>query len=129
MPGAGGKAGGDRERVLAALREAGAEPPAVVELAASFPGLDVPGILRFLAREGRVVAVGKDRYYEAGVLKEERDRLVAALRELGPATASAIRERLGRSRKFVIPLLEWADREGVTIRSGDTRSAGPGAGA
>jgi selenocysteine-specific elongation factor len=120
-PGRGQGAQAGSEKVLAALRAAGAEPPSVGELAASLPGVDVPGILRLLARAGSVVPVGKDRYYEAGALAEERTRLVAALEELGPSTPAGIRDRLGRSRKWLIPLLEWADREGVTVRDGERR--------
>jgi selenocysteine-specific elongation factor len=124
-PGAGSQSDAQRRAVLDLLGQAGAEPPTVAELAAALPGLDVPGLLRFLSREGRVVAVGKDRYYEAGVLKAERDRIVTALKELGPSPPAALRDRLGRSRKWLIPLLEWADREGVTVRQGDRRTLGP----
>jgi selenocysteine-specific elongation factor len=110
-----------RDRVLEALRWADAEPPSVSELVARLPGTDVPGVLRLLARDGSVIAVGQDRYYEAAALGRERRRLEEALAATGPATPAAIRERLGRSRKWLIPLLEWADREGVTVREGDLR--------
>ncbi|HZF66745.1 MAG TPA: SelB C-terminal domain-containing protein, partial [Gemmatirosa sp.] len=33
----------------------------------------------------------------------------------------AIREALGISRRFVMPLLEWMDREGITDRRPDGR--------
>ena len=125
-PGTGDAAQSQRERLLAALREAGPEPPTVQELAARHPDLDVHGTLRFLARSGLVVAVAKDRFYEAGALETERKKLVAALAEAGQgASASVLREKLGRSRKYLIPFLEWADREGVTVRRGDLRVAGP----
>ena len=126
-PGGGDRAATQREQILEVLRAAGGEPPSVPELAAALPALDVPGILRLLAREGRVVSVSVDRYYETGALEVERTRLVAAVIELsasGGATASALRERLGRSRKYLIPFLEWADREGLTKREGDRRVAG-----
>jgi hypothetical protein len=44
-------------------------------------------------------------------------------------TVSTLRERLGTSRKFAIPLAEWLDREGITRRRGDLRFPGarPGA--
>jgi hypothetical protein len=62
-------------------------------------------------------------------LQHEKERLVSVLKELGPSTPAALRERLGRSRKWLIPLLEWADREGVTFRDGDLRTLHHGAGA
>jgi len=113
-----------REALLAALRQAGGEPPSVAELASLHPGADVPGLLRLMAREGLVVAVGKDRFYEAGALQAERDRIVILLTELGSATPAALRERLGRSRKWLIPLLEWCDTQGITLRKGDARVLG-----
>jgi selenocysteine-specific elongation factor len=119
-PNAAAGALADQERVLAALREAGAEPPTVAELEARFPGVKVGAVVRMLARAGRIFLVG-ERYYEAESLAAERGRLVGILAELGEGTPAAIRERLGRSRKWLIPLLEWADREGITVRNGDSR--------
>jgi selenocysteine-specific elongation factor len=110
-----------REELLAALREADAEPPSVSELASHHPGADVAGLLRLMAREGVVVAVGKERYYEAEALGRERDRLVAVLTELGSASPAAVRDRIGRSRKWLIPFLEWCDAQGITTRRGDER--------
>ena len=118
----GGKAGeADREALLRVLEAADAEPPAVAELQAGHPRRDVAGELRILVQQGAVIAVGKDRYYAAAAYARERDRVVAILRELGEAAPAAIRERLGRSRKWLIPLLEHLDREGVTARRGDSR--------
>ena len=113
-----------RSALLAQLERSGAEPPSVGELAALHPGADVAGLLRLMAREGLVVAVGKDRYYEVGALRAERERIVTLLTELGSATPAAIRERLGRSRKWLIPLLEWCDTQGITLRRGDERVLG-----
>jgi len=110
-----------RQTLLGALQQAGAEPPSVGELAAAHPGADVAGLLRLMAREGAVVAVGKDRFYEAGALRSEQDRIVTLLTELGSATPADIRARLGRSRKWLIPLLEWCDTQGITLRRGDQR--------
>ncbi len=120
-PAAAAAAQGDATKLLELLRAAGGEPPSAQEIAAKLAGVNVAGLLRLLAREGRVVAVG-DRYYEKTALETQRERLTAALSELGPATPAAIRERLGLSRKWLIPLLEWADREGVTVRTGDRRA-------
>ena len=111
-----------RETILRELEAADAEPPSVAELVVAHPGVDVPGALRLLALEGRAVAVGRDRYYEAEAFRRERERLAAALRELGEASPAAIRERVGRSRKWLIPFLEHLDKEGVTERRGDVRT-------
>jgi selenocysteine-specific elongation factor len=123
-PKLGGAAGRLRGELLEALRAADAEPPSIAELAARHPTADIPGLLRLMAREGVVVAVGRERFYEAGALTRERDRVVTILTELGAATPAALRDRLGRSRKWLIPLLEWCDAQGITVRKGDIRVIG-----
>jgi selenocysteine-specific elongation factor len=110
-----------QEKLVQLLRDAGGEPPSTAELAAGVPDMDVPAILRLLARGGRIVPVA-DRYYVKEALDQECERLVSVLRDLGPATPAAIRERMGRSRKWLIPFLEWTDREGLTVRTGDRRA-------
>ncbi len=119
-PGSSAAARTAQDRVLALLRQAGAEPPTVGELASSLADIDVPAVVRLLERAGQAVAVN-ERYYAAEALELERTRLVAALRELGAASPAELRERLGRSRKWLIPFLEWADRADVTVRDGDRR--------
>lgn len=62
----------------------------------------------------------RDRYYTRAAL----DRFVQTLAELGreaDIVPSVVRQRLGISRKYLIPLLEWADGKGLTVRVGDTR--------
>ncbi|MBI1994283.1 MAG: SelB C-terminal domain-containing protein, partial [Deltaproteobacteria bacterium] len=43
------------------------------------------------------------------------------LADKGEITAATCRDLLGSSRKYTIPLLEYFDREGLTIRIGDVR--------
>ena len=108
------------ERALARLEEAGLSPPTVAELEAELGGSDLLPSLRFAAQQGRVIAVENDRYYSKSSLNLFRD----ALRELAvdkPITPPTLRDKLGLSRKYLIPLLEWADRTGITRRIGDTR--------
>jgi selenocysteine-specific elongation factor len=115
-------AGGDAvvKEVVERLETAGLAPPSVEELAATTRRPDMPAILRLAAGAGAVVLVERDRYYARRAL----DEFERVLRELGGDGAfgiGALRERLGLSRKFLIPLLEWADREGITVRIGDSR--------
>jgi selenocysteine-specific elongation factor len=102
--------------ILARLSAAGAEPPSVEELAGEL-GQDPGPVLRFLERQGEVVQVEQSRYYAANSLKLVIDRLRTAMSggaEVGP---SELREKLGLSRKFLIPLLEYCDRVGHTNRN------------
>jgi selenocysteine-specific elongation factor len=98
----------------------GREPPSASELASRY-GSSVPALLHFLERQGRIVQVEEDRYYD----RDAVDVLVAKLRkELVPGRPYApaqLRDVLGFSRKYLIPFLEFCDRVGVTERHGDGR--------
>ena len=114
--------GGDAEidRMVAILSTAHLTPPSVAELERSTGRQDVHAVLRLAAANGRVEAVERDRYYA----REALEAFIATLHDLGregdivPAT---VRDRLGITRKYLIPLLEWADRKGITLRVGESR--------
>ena len=108
-----------KSRLVETLRQAGSEPPSVAELTVAH-GPSVTGILKLLEREGAIVPVESDRYYEAGALTHLVGQLRNAMmpgREYAP---TELREVIGLSRKFLIPFLEYCDRRGITER----RSAG-----
>jgi selenocysteine-specific elongation factor len=114
--------GGDAtiDRVVRAVDAAGLSPPSVAELETELRIGGVADALRLAARQGRLVPVERDRYYAPAAL----ERFVAALREIGgrgTITPAAAREVTGLSRKFLIPLLEWADQRGITRRAGEAR--------
>jgi selenocysteine-specific elongation factor len=67
------------------------------------------------------VRVG-DHVYRGEQLAEIRMRLVRTLRAEQRITASRFRDVVGTSRKYVVPLLEFFDATGVTIRDGDQRT-------
>jgi selenocysteine-specific elongation factor len=114
--------GGDAEidRIVAILVAASLSPPSLAELERQTGRRDLAATLRLAAASGRIEAVQRDRYYA----REALDRFVETLTELGREDAIApgpLRERLGISRKFLIPLLEWADAKGLTVRVGEGR--------
>ncbi len=113
---------GDAELDVVAelLARAGLEPPSVSELRIVVGREDLPAILKLGVSRGLVVAVERDRYFHRSALA----RFTAIVQEIGTAgviTPGAIRDRLGLSRKFLIPLLEWADRDGLTRREREGR--------
>ena len=95
--------------------------PTVGELERAFPGTPVQALLAHLVRAGTLEQVDRERYGAPAALAEFRATLEATLKELGSATPADLRERFALSRKYLIPLLEWADRRGVTERRGDSR--------
>jgi len=115
-------AGGDAEidRVVRILLDAHLTPPSIAELERSTGRRDLLALLRLAAVSGRVEAVERDRYYA----REALDQFTAVLTDLGregEIVPAALRDRLGITRKYLIPLLEWADGRGITVRVGEGR--------
>ena len=96
------------------------EPPSVGELVSRY-GSSVPGLLRFLERQGRVVQVETDRYYDRNTLEAMIGRLKTELVPGQVYVPAQLRDVLGFSRKYLIPFLEFCDRKGITERRGEGR--------
>ena len=115
------EAGGGTAALAQPLGAARWQVPTVSELEREFPGQAVRAMLAHLARGGGVESVDQERYAASTALAEFRAALEAALKELGSATPAQLKDRFGLTRKYLIPLLEWADRRGITRREGDAR--------
>jgi selenocysteine-specific elongation factor len=84
-----------------------------------------PQDVRELVRRGLVVE--RDGIYFASAAVDQAAAAVAELLAGSPdgVTAAAVREALGTSRRYALPLLGHLDATGVTRRRGDLRVAGP----
>jgi selenocysteine-specific elongation factor len=78
-------------------------------------------IIRMLERSQSIVRVGSDVYFLKSTLDEIEQAVTQECEKRGDLTPAAFRDRFGTSRKYTIPLLEYFDRIGVTIRIGDVR--------
>jgi len=67
------------------------------------------------------VRVSEELFFDAGAIAALRERLVAHLREKKDISTQGFKEMVGQTRKFVIPLSEYFDREKVTLRVGEKR--------
>ncbi len=106
-----------------ALAEAGAMPPVTEELARLLE-LSMSALSRALGtleNEGSVVRVDKALAFDAEAFAGLRNAVVEYLESNGPSTAADLKDAMGVSRKYAIPLLEYFDRIGVTAREGDLR--------
>ena len=114
------------ERLLALLRSQALAPAATAELAAA-AGVE-PGIARKvlgrLATAGVVLRLGPDLHFDAAAVETARERIVGYLHEHGSMLAKDARDITGSSRKYILPLLEYFDAQGVTKREGDVRTLG-----
>ncbi|WPB75557.1 selenocysteine-specific translation elongation factor [Archangium violaceum] len=112
-----------RTRLVADLSAAGLAPPTLNELAERLrlPAARVQELLKVAMAEGRVVRVSEELFFDTAALAGLKERLVAHLREKKEISTQAFKELVGQSRKFVIPLSEYFDREKVTLRVGEKR--------
>ena len=116
------RAAGARERLLRRLTDAEWQIPTLRELERELAGEPVQALLAHLVREGAIEQLDQERFATRHAIESFRAALEAALHDLGAATPAQLRDRLGLTRKFLIPLLEWADRRGITKRAGDART-------
>ncbi len=112
-----------RTRLAAELSAAGLAPPTLTELEQRLrlPEVRLRELLGVLVAEGAAVRVAERLWFDARALAGLRERLVAHLREKKEITTQDFKELVGQSRKFVIPLSEYFDREKVTLRVGEKR--------
>ncbi len=98
-------------------------PPDLKELEkqAGVPRQRLIEVIRLLEREGSVTRVTSDMYFLTSSIEQLRATLKTYLAGKGEITAAAFRDLINSSRKYTIPLLEYFDRDGLTIRIGDIR--------
>jgi selenocysteine-specific elongation factor len=122
-PAASRGGGALKDAVAALLRGGGLTPPWVHEVpaAAGAPAADVAAVLKLLLAEGAVVRASPDLYFDAEAIRGLRERLVAHLRARREITTQEFKDLVGATRKYVIPLAEYFDREKVTLRIGEKR--------
>ena len=111
------------EKIKRILGEQPLAPPDLkeIEKLAAVPRPRLNEVLRLLEREGSVVRITTDMYFLAASIDKLRQTLKSYLSEKGEMTAASFRDLIGSSRKYTIPLLEYFDRDGLTIRIGDIR--------
>ncbi len=107
-----------RASLIERLEADGFNPPLAKELAVD------PALLRALEEAGEIVRIG-DFFLTRAQADTVKERVRSAIESSGPKTVAEIRDLLGTSRKYAVPLCEWLDRTGVTRRQGDERVLGP----
>jgi selenocysteine-specific elongation factor len=99
------------------------EPPTVPELARELQvDRDVlHDLLLLLREEGAIVPLNAELYVTSDTAGELIGRVRAMLADGRTGTPTIFKEEFGVSRKFLIPMLEYLDREGITRRTGEGR--------
>jgi selenocysteine-specific elongation factor len=113
------------EQLLTRLAADPMAPPTLAVLADELrrPAREVGQILDVLSRRGDVVRVDKDLWFARAAVDGARDVLLAQLESAGEVTLAGFRDAAGCGRRNAQALLEYFDREGLTLRRGDVRVA------
>ncbi len=110
--------------ILALYEKAGLATPTYKEVLARFADLSpdfVKEMLLVLIKDGKLVKINEDLYFYKGHLDKLQGDLTAFIKAEGDIDAPRFKGLTGLTRKFSIPLLEYFDKEKVTLRVGDTR--------
>ena len=91
-------------------------PPTVKELVAA--GFD-PSLIDAAGRAGVLVRIGPELIVAPRLV--ERATTLVHEHAADGVTVGLLRETLGTSRKYAVPLVEWMDANGITRRVGDLR--------
>jgi selenocysteine-specific elongation factor len=112
------------ERIESRLLAAGANVPALDDLRADVGGPEFDAIVKLLVETGRVVKVTTTLLFHPDVVDDIRTQVLKALDAEGELGVPAFKDMIGVTRKYAIPLFEFFDREGTTMRSGNVRVKG-----
>ena len=112
-----------REKISRTYKQAWIQPPTVKKFLEdlNLEMKEVSPVLKLLQDEKELVKINEDFYFSAGAVQELKDKVRGYLEkneEMGPVE---FKEITGLSRKFAIPLMEFMDKEKLTMRVGDKR--------
>jgi selenocysteine-specific elongation factor len=112
-----------RNKILTSYRQSGLQPPYFKEIGKQL-NTDLSrarDVLNLLVKEGRLVKVKDDLYFDAEAVSRLKQRLVEFLTANAEISTPQFKEMTAASRKYVIPLIEYFDAQNITIRIGDVR--------
>ncbi|MFT5299618.1 MAG: selenocysteine-specific elongation factor [Mariniblastus sp.] len=117
------------DELIGTVKSAGIAPPAVADLIKSTKKNkeSVAELLEMAAENGDLVKISADLFIHTSVLNEVKAKLAEEIQAADGLTMSEIRQILDTSRKHAIPICEFLDASGFTVRDGDKRLLGPNA--
>ncbi len=113
-----------KERIRMALADGKLQPPDLSTLAkTAAEQATIRDVTEILCQEGFAVRISQDIVLSCQAEAELRQRVADGFARGGGegATVAAIKDWLGVSRKYAVPMCEYLDRVGVTVRQGDQR--------
>ena len=114
-----------KDKIVEEHRTTGFAPPEPKSFAPQAAGnaKGLNDIFEVACAEGFLVRVTHEIFLHADVEARMRATLANAFVSKSGLTVAEIRDLLGTTRKYAIPICEYLDRVGITRRNGDLRSA------
>jgi selenocysteine-specific elongation factor len=84
-------------------------------------GEDYQEVLSFLTESGALVELKEGILFRTDDFERIKQQVVDFIKKRGDATVGQLREHLGTTRKYMVPIVEKLDQTGVTHREGDKR--------
>lgn len=111
------------KRLVQIFKTAALTPPYLKDVVSELAGSSKQHkeVVEHLLKQGELVKVKADLYYHRPALEEVWELARKPLKEQGELTTPQFKELTGLSRKYLIPLLEYFDSRGLTMRIGDKR--------
>ncbi|MCD4690489.1 SelB C-terminal domain-containing protein, partial [bacterium] len=114
------------------LKEDDVSPPTLVdlrpdvlnELGGSRKDDEFDAMMKLLADDGRIVKVTTTLFFHPDAIRRVRQIIAAHFENETELGVPKFKELVGVTRKSAIPLLEYFDREGTTLRQGSVRVRG-----
>jgi selenocysteine-specific elongation factor len=99
------------------------ESPRLDELAVTVGAPDpiLRPIVTYLRETGVLVSLSDKVTLHKDVLEESKQALISYLETHDELQSSAFKDQLGCTRKYAIPILEYWDAQGLTLRKGNVR--------
>jgi selenocysteine-specific elongation factor len=114
-----------RDAILELYRTREFDPPRIAEIPVlvKLPDKTANKVLKALEQTGSLIKLSIDIYLRREEFEEAKTKLIELFRKTpsGQIKAAEFRDALGTSRKLAIPLLEYFDKIGLTLRKGDYR--------
>ena len=114
-----------KDKIVEEHRTAGFTPPEPKSFAPQAAGNAgaLNDIFEVACAEGFLVRITQEIFLHTDTEADMRARLTRTFIEKPTLTVAEIRDLLGTTRKFAIPICEYLDRAGITRRNGDLRTA------
>jgi selenocysteine-specific elongation factor len=118
-----------KSEIAEAIRAGGMSPPepSTWTTKSNPRAAAVPELLALLCDEECLVQIGPELYVDYDRAAELRQMVTERLADGSAITMAELRDLLGTTRKFAVPIGEYLDRIGLTRREGDVRYLKTGA--